>query len=261
MFGRTYRNHFQATVGLAGRLVATGVFAGMFAAVIGTAGVACAQTARVVTASFPPLTTTASADKKGLVHDLVAEMLKLQKIDKPIEFIAWSDAVKLADSEKGIVIFPMTRTPEREAKYVWLTKVFDMNRSFAVRPGGAAVNTVDEAKALKAVGTTAASASLAYLKKSAIPNVVEFPTSAELMKALLTGAVDAAYQPVPFAKADWHAAGGTGALVFGAVQEVSAAYVAANPGSGLNPNDWQGALQVLEQEGTFDKLLHDYAMD
>lgn len=254
MFKNNHSGRLASAIRVGGGLaVVLAIFAG--------AASALAQTTRVVTANFAPLTDNTSPDKKGLVHDLVKEMLKLQNIDKPIEFMVWSDAVKITDTEKGAVIFPMTRTPEREARYLWLTKVFDMNRSFATRPGGAPVDTIDGAKALKAVGTTSASASLTYLKQKGLTNIVEFKTSLDLMKSLLGGAVDAAYQPNPFAKADWKAAGGDGALVFGAVQETSAAYLAANKDSALNPGDWQGALQVLEQEGAFEKLVRDYGME
>lgn len=222
---------------------------------------AWADMSRAVTASFAPLTDESSPDKKGLVYDLVLEMMKLQKIDKAIEFMPWGDAMKIVASEKGAIAFPMTRSPEREDKFKWLVKVFDMNRSFAGRPDRPAVNTIEEAKAVQAVGTTSPSASLNYLKAKGLTNIVEFPSSRELMQALSDGKIDIAYQPVPFAKADWKLVGGKGALAFGAVQEVSAAYLAANKDSPLKPDDWQGALQVLEQEGTFDSLMKKYGME
>lgn len=225
------------------------------------AGTASAQVARVVTAEFPPLTDNSSPDKKGLVHDIVAEMMKLQKIDKKIEFMSWTDAVQIADTTANAVILPMTRTAAREDKYIWLTKTFDLNRSFGTRPGSTPVNTIDQAKALKAVGTTVKSASLSYLKDKGLTNIKEFETSRDLMQALKDGAIDAEYQPDAFAKADWKAVGGTGALVFGEVQERSASYLAANKGSNLNPADWQGALQVLEQDGTIDRLVELYGMN
>ncbi|HEY0834688.1 MAG TPA: transporter substrate-binding domain-containing protein [Azospirillum sp.] len=246
-----------SALGTAARMAAAGA---LVVGLVG-AGTASAQVTRVVTANFAPLTDNTAPDKKGVLGDLVAEMLKLQKIDKPIEFMAWGDAVKATDSTVGAISFPMTRNAAREDKYMWLAKIFDMDRSFATKPGSAPVNTLDDAKKLKAVGTTAASASLTFLKEKGLTNIVELPTSRDLMQALKDGKVDAAYQPNPFAKTDWKAAGGSGALVFGEPQERSAAYLAANKGSTLNPADWQGALQVLEQDGTFDKLLAAYGMN
>lgn len=215
---------------------------------------------RVVTANFAPLTDNTSA-KKGLLYDLVAAMMKLQNESTPIEFMGWADAVKISKEQKNVLIFPMTRTPSREADYVWLTKIFDMDRSYAGRPGSAPVGNTAAAKALAGVGTTVNSASLDYLKKQGLTNIVEFPTSRELMKALLDGKVDAAYQPNPFSKADWKAVGGQGALVLGEPQERSAAYLAASKGSDAKPDDWQGALQVLEQEGVVEKTVAEYGMN
>lgn len=240
----------------AGRLVVAGV---ALASLMGVEP-ALAQVTRVVTANFAPLTDNTSPDKKGLLYDVVAEMMKLQKVNKPIEFTSWGEAVAITEKEPGTLTFPMTQTAERKDKFLWVAKIFDMPRSFASRPGAAPVNTIEEAKALKAVGTTAASASLGFLKSKGLANIVEFPTSLELMKALLDAKVDTTYQPNPFAKADWKAAGGQGALVLGTTQETSAAYLAANKNSKLNPEDWQGALQVMEQEGAFDALLEKYGM-
>lgn len=257
MFVTMDRNRGGSTLGLLGRLVAVG------ALVVGVAGVtpASAQVTKVVTASFAPLTDETSPDKPGLIYEMVREMMKLQKIDKPIEFMAWGDAVKTVDTTKGAITFPMTRTAKRESQYTWLCKAFDMHRSFVGAPGSTKIDTIDAAKALKAVGTTAPSASLNFLKEKGLTNIVEFPTSRDLLQGLKDGKVDVVYEPNPFAKADWKAVGGTGALVIGEPQENSAAYVAANKDSGINPDDWQGALQVLEQEGTFEALVAKYGMD
>lgn len=225
------------------------------------AGPASAQVNRVVTANFAPLTDNTSADKKGLLHDLVREMMKLQKIEKPVEFMAWSEAVQEADKTPGTVFFPVTRSKDREDKYLWLAKIFDMDRPFTGRPGSAPINTIEDAKRLKAVGTTEKSASLAFLKQKGLTNIVEFPTSRDLMKGLLDGKIDVAYQPAPFCKADWKAVGGQGTLVFGEPQERSAAYLAAHKESKLNPVDWQEALKVIELDGSFDQMLKVYGME
>lgn len=257
MFEKKDLGRVASTIRAAARLATAGAFVvGLLAA-----GPAAADVSRVVTADFAPLTDNSSPDKKGLLHDLVKEMMKLQKVTKPIEFMAWPDAVKVADETVDSLVFPMTRTQQREDKYQWLTKIFDMNRSFAGRPGSAAVNTVEDAKKLKGVGTTVNSASLGFLKQKGLTNIVEFPTSRDLMKGLLDGKVDAAYQPDPFTRTDWKAAGGQGALVFGEPQERSAAYLAANKASSLKPADWQEALHVLEQDGTFERLVKAYGMD
>lgn len=257
MFEKKDLGRLTSTIRAAARVAAAGALVAGFL----TAVPASADVSRVVTADFAPLTDNSSPDKKGLLYDLVKEMMKLQNVGQPIEFMAWPEAMKIVDELKDSLAFPMTRTVQREDKYLWLTKIFDMNRSFAGRPGSAPINTVEDAKKLKGVGTTVNSASLGYLKQKGLPNIVEFPTSRDMMKGLLDGKIDVAYQPNPFTKTDWKAAGGQGALVFGEPQERSAAYLAANKGSSLKPADWQEALHVLEQDGTFEKLVKAYGMD
>lgn len=232
------------------------VGAGLFAA-----GAADAGSLRIVTSDFPPLTTNSSADK-GLLFDMVTEMAKLMKIDAKIEFMLWNDASKLAQAEKNVMIFPMTRTPQREASYEWVIKIFNMERSFTSLPGSKPINSMEEARAAGAVGVLEKSASLNFLKDGGITNIVEFPSNKAMIDGLKTAQVATIYLPVPFSKSEWRTLGGTGSLVFGKAIKISASYIAASPNSdAISPAKWAEAFDVLQQDQTFDKLMAKYGLN
>lgn len=232
------------------------------AAVVLWSAIAPAQAGdvRVLTSDFPPLTDSAGA-RKGLLHDVVAEMAKVLKAPVKVEFVDWSEAQAIAKKEPNVLLFPMTRTPKREPDYEWVVKIFDMDRSFATKPGAPAVDTVEQAGKLKAVGVLAKSASVAFLRDKGLTNTVEMPSPLELMQALKDGKVDAVYQPNPFSKTEWRKIAAD-APVFGKPIEVNAAYVAASkPSPAINIEEWRAAFEVLQQDGTFEKLLKDYGMN
>jgi polar amino acid transport system substrate-binding protein len=216
---------------------------------------------RIVTGEFPPLTNNSSADK-GLLFDMVTEMTKLMKIDAKVEFMLWNDAQKLSQAEKNVLIFPMTRTPQRENSFSWVIKIFDMKRSFTSLPGTKPVNNMEEARATGAVGVLEKSASLTFLKEGGITNIVEFPSNKALIEGLKSGQVAMIYSPEPFSKTDWRTAGGAGSLVFGKTIESSASYIAASPNAdGINVAKWAEAFDVLQQDQTFDKLMAKYGLN
>ncbi|HEY3847487.1 MAG TPA: transporter substrate-binding domain-containing protein, partial [Acetobacteraceae bacterium] len=96
--------------------------------------------------SFPALAETAyisnnppysisSGDHPGFCVEVVNEMAKLLKTKMTYEFMGWGDAQAKVLAGKDLLIFPFARTPEREAKYAWLQKLFDINVGFLSAPG------------------------------------------------------------------------------------------------------------------------------
>ena len=132
-----------------------------------------ADNLRIVTGEFPPLTNNSTADK-GLLFDMVTEMAKLMKTTPRSNSCCGTMPRSCLRAEKNVLIFPMTRTPQREASFTWVIKIFDMNRPFTSLPDQA-VDSMEEAKAAGAVGVLEKSASLTFLKEGGITKIIEFP--------------------------------------------------------------------------------------
>jgi polar amino acid transport system substrate-binding protein len=216
---------------------------------------------RVVTGEFPPLTINGAGDK-GLLYDIVEEIKKLVGVSAPTEFLLWNDASKLAQTDSNVVIFPLTRTEQREKNFRWMPKIFDLKRSFASLPGTPAVNTPEDAKKLAAVGVLERSASLTFLKEYGLTNIIEFPSNSAMIKSLEEGKIAAAYSAEAFTKTEWRTLGKTTPLVYGVPLEVSGSYIGLSlKGDAVKIQEWQDAFGVIQQEGTFEKLLIKYGLN
>ena len=78
----------------------------------------------------------------------------------------------MAQTEKNVLIFPMTRTPSGRASFTWVVKIFDMDRPFTSLPGTKPINSMEEARNAGAVGVLERSASLNFLKEGGITETV-----------------------------------------------------------------------------------------
>jgi polar amino acid transport system substrate-binding protein len=224
-------------------------------------GSANADNLRIVTGEFPPLTNNSTADK-GLLFDMVTEMAKLVNASAKVEFMLWNDAQKLAQTEKNVLIFPMTRTPQREASFTWVAKIFNMDRPFTSLPGTKPINSMEEARSAGAVGVLERSASLNFLKEGGITKIIEYPSNRAMMEGLKSGQIATLYSPKPYSVFDWQSLGGAGSLVFGKAIETAPAYIAAGPEfDKASLGKWVEAFDLLQQDQTFDKLMVKYGLN
>jgi polar amino acid transport system substrate-binding protein len=230
--------------------------AGLFAA-----GPAKADPIRIVTSALPPLTNDSETDK-GFLYDVVEELKKLVKVTAPIEIILWTDASKIAQNEADVLIFPLTRTPQRENSFRWITKMFDMKRSFTTLPGSPAINSPEEAKKVASIGVLERSSSQTFLKEYGLTNTVEFPSNKALVEGLAAGKVVSIYGINPMTVSEWRGIGRKDQLVFGTPVEITGSFIGASlKGNLVKVEEWQSAFEVIQQDGTFDRLLVKYGLN
>ncbi|WP_158046648.1 substrate-binding periplasmic protein [Skermanella pratensis] len=224
------------------------------------AGTAQAQI-RIVTGVLPPLTDDSGTDK-GFLYDVVEEIKKLVKVSAPIEMMLWTDASKIAQNEANIVIFPLTRTPQRENSFRWITKMFDMKRSFTTLPGVAPINSPEEAKKIASIGVLERSSSQTFLKEYGLTNTVEFPSNKALVEGLAAGKVASIYGINPMTVSEWRGIGRKDQLVFGTPVEITGSFIGTSlKGDLVKMEEWQSAFEVIQQDGTFDRLLAKYGLN
>ncbi len=93
-------------------------------------------TLRLYTQLFPPLQMIGKGDViTGFVAETVYEMVREVQRDMPLEVapitvIPWKRALLRAESEKDVLVFSLSRTPEREGKYFWIGTVAPYSLSF-----------------------------------------------------------------------------------------------------------------------------------
>ncbi len=102
--------------------------AGLFLLLMGKSIQAAELKLNIVTASFPPLQMDVDGEVKGYVVDLVN--LALNKVQEQLplsvegpQIVPWRRAMNMAENKPNTIFFSLSRTADREDKFIWLTEV------------------------------------------------------------------------------------------------------------------------------------------
>jgi polar amino acid transport system substrate-binding protein len=200
-----------------------------------------------------------SGEQRGFCVDVIDEMAKLLKTKVTLEYMGWADAQAKVAAGHDLFIFPFARTPEREPNYAWLQKLFDIEVGFVTAPGSQPIDTIDQAKALSAVGVLAGSPWDKELAKRGITTAKPYPNTPAIVAAMMSGEVAAGYAPDIELKYAWRIIGNKGAPVFGKpIQKLDQFLAMSKDSPSIKQADWQEAFNVLQQDGTFDRIYAAY---
>ncbi|WP_263263249.1 transporter substrate-binding domain-containing protein [Pseudomonas sp. RIT-PI-S] len=83
------------------------------------AGTLVADPLRVVTEELPPYNMTEAGKVTGLSTEVVEAVLREMGIEASIQVMPWARAYDLALHADNVMIYSITRTPEREALFQW----------------------------------------------------------------------------------------------------------------------------------------------
>jgi len=140
---------------------------------------------------LPPFVVETNGQFSGPVPKVVAELRKAAGLSETPTSVPV--ARLLTDVEAGDAMgFPLARNPQREPKFEWIVKLYDDAFAFATLKPRAAVNTLDEGRALGSITVNNASAPKNLLTAAGGFNNLDSANS-ELQNAskLYNGNVDA----------------------------------------------------------------------
>jgi len=238
------------------RSVAAGVLAALACLLPALSRSAAAQTADIT--NNPPYSIQ-SGDRPGFYVEIVNEMAKLLKTRVAYDYMDWGAAMAKVRTGRDQLLFPFTRNPERENQFGWLQKLFTNSVVFVVKPGTPPIDTIDQAKQLPMIGVLAGAPWGKELAARGITNTKAYPTSPDMIAAIASGALPAAYGPEIELKYAWRTGGYQGALVEGKQIQTSDQYLAMSRDSpSIKPEDWHEAFDALQQDGTFDRIFASY---
>jgi polar amino acid transport system substrate-binding protein len=215
------------------------------------------------TEDMPPLNYLEKGVPKGLAVELLQEMWRRMGYQqKKIHVLPWQDAYNKAQGKPGGVVFSTMRLPEREKMFKWVGPIRNPRFSLFARKGrGIKVANLEEAKKYK-VGAVKMDAMEILLVSRKYPlNLIDrAPDFNTLMDRLLAGKVDliaydeeAVVRYMQLRGLDHKEVERT-LLLTGA-----SAYFAFHPGT---PDsviaEFQGALQSIKKDGTFNKMSAKY---
>lgn len=155
-------------------------------------GNACAaEPLRISTSELAPYSTELHPGEPGALYEMVDELARRAGAPSTIEFVPWRRALFLATSRPRSAVFPLTRSPEREAQYRWLAPLYHENFIFLSLKKGNFNSASPERNKTRRIGTLRGSLMISYLHQQGYPNVIEAASVEEGMRFLRRGIVDA----------------------------------------------------------------------
>lgn len=149
---------------------------------------------RIVTGDLPPFAVEASTEHPGVLVELAEAVLRHAGMAAKAEFYPWARALHLVKQQPRVAILPLTRTPEREAQYQWLLKLYVQHFAFITRSDDAPVTHVARARRMR-VALLRGSPNLAQLLRQDFSEarIVQAPSVEDMLKLLERGHVEAIY--------------------------------------------------------------------
>lgn len=208
-----------------------------------------------------PIYTSSSKTSPGILIELVLEMSKYLDISPEVKFLPWKRAQINTIKTPNAIIFPLTRTADRESKYNWVCKLFDVPVMFINKQGSPKINTVKDARALSKIATVIGSAQGSKIMEFNLQDVIKVK-GALLYSLLNSGRIDAIYSAQPEAVYAWKKENYEGRLQYGATQQVLPLWIASSKDSPkIDNKKWIEALAIIKKSGFFANKYNEYFSD
>jgi polar amino acid transport system substrate-binding protein len=151
-----------------------------------------AEKTRVLMEDYPPYNyVDAQGKTAGLSTDVVKAIMSKLGTNIPIEVMPWTQAYALTQQDPGVALYSVARTSEREHLFMWVGPIGVYENWLYARKGSAVkVNTLDDAKSVKAIAAVKDEAGQQTLSSQGFINFVYTGSTADGLKKLMAGEVD-----------------------------------------------------------------------
>ncbi len=149
----------------------------------------------LVTSELPPFAMEAGhGGRRGVLLELAEILLQRAGLVSHTRFYPWARALLLASETPRTLILPLNRTPEREARFQWLVKLYTQRFVFLSISPQPRVDSIEQALAAR-VGVLRGSSNLARLQQLGLKQerLYEAANVDDLHRALERGLVETMY--------------------------------------------------------------------
>ncbi|WP_374568553.1 substrate-binding periplasmic protein [Ideonella sp.] len=102
---------------------------------------------RIVTEELPPYNMTQGGQITGLSTEVVQAVLKEVGLQAPIKSMPWARAYDIALNEENVLIYSITRTPQREKLFKWVGVIAPTHWALYTRTGrNLSIRQLDDAR-------------------------------------------------------------------------------------------------------------------
>lgn len=194
----------------------------------------------------------------GFMVDLVKEIERRQGWEHQITFLPWARSLRLVRQESNYIIFPLTRTPEREDDYIWLIKVAPIEMAFVTLEGEPL--SLPQARALDRISVQQDTPFEHFLKREGFKNLVSLPDPAPLhIRLLQAKRTQAWFTAKDLARYAWSDQKVDGPAVLGRTAYRSDVYIAT---SNNFPSEvalaYLRTFEEIVQDGSFTTIMLRY---
>jgi polar amino acid transport system substrate-binding protein len=211
-----------------------------------------------VAGNLPPFALEAPGGSRGFAHDLALAMA--QRLGRPqqVTYVPWARAVRMAEQGPAFGVFPLARTPDREANFQWLVPLMTVRYGLYTL----ATETRLELEQLRPlrVGVLRGSPIAANLRAENFKTIVEAKDYRDLLRLLRERTLDAVYAGTPMLEAAMDEYGQARPLfvlqtTLGEATLYMAASLQVPP---AETQRWLTAYRELEDDGTVQRLRRRY---
>lgn len=215
----------------------------------------------IMTEEYPPFNYTENGKLTGLSAEVMTELLERMGHTDNTKVLPWSRSYNLIQTKEDCILYSMTRTEQRESLFKWVGPVASNKWVFFAKKGSnIRINSLDDARKVKKIGTYKDDAAELFLKEQGFTNIESVLNDLLNVKKLAAGRIDlwivGELQGLHKAKSS---VGGAGDLekVFDVKDtQLYIAFSKSTPESVIA--QWQAALDDIKEEGLYDEILKKY---
>jgi polar amino acid transport system substrate-binding protein len=213
---------------------------------------------QVYTEQYPPLTFRNNfGEVTGFGTDIVKEIMKRNSTWYDIKLSLWSNGYELALNNPNFCLFTMDRTDIRKDLFKWVGPIGTNSTYFyTLAVSGITINSVEDAKRLKSIGTVNSWFSDQYLRSLGFSNLVSDSNPAVMTQKLISGEIDAFVCTGVTFPDILKSLGYQYSLVKPSFALMSSDYYIAfsKSTSDTMVKQWQDALDAAKKDGTYQSI-------
>lgn len=213
--------------------------------------------AAIYTEQSPPANFLREGELTGLAVDLVREVQARLGDQTPIELLPWARAYRYATTRPNIMIFSITRTPERENLFHWVGPLMEIEWTFyGKRERVFDITSLDDARHAGTIGTYFEDARERYLLEQGFENLESARNNHLNALKLMAGRIDLLVSSNMGIELIMHKAGHT-------LDEVQAVYafrtMELHMGFSRETDPdivraWREQFEAVQADGTYDEI-------
>lgn len=216
----------------------------------------------IVTAHLPPLVLEHGGERPGALYELVQELCRRLQLTPQADFVPWPRALFLAGTLADTAIFPLTRQPDREARFRWLAPLYDEHYVFLAPRRGRFDLAHPERMKARRISLIRGAAQGHILRELGYQRIVEANSVEEVHRFLLAGMADAAFGERNIVRASLRQRGAEQDFELSAPVHSTTAWLAGSLDfKEAEAGRFGRSMDAMKADGTVRRILARYGLD